>query len=411
MKGGTRKRGKTWSYYFDTAQVGGKRKKIEKGGFRTKKEAETALAKAIAEYESSGQVFQPSTISVSDYLDFWYEQYCKMNLTENTQQTYATLIHRHLKPQFGAYYLKSLQTAAIQEYINQLKAQGYSKATIRSIFVVLSTAIDYAVQPLQYIRENPCRFVKIGTVAKPVRERIVLTDAEFDRIRKRFPVGSRYYIPLMIGWNCGLRINECFALTWDDVDFENCTLSVERQLIRRNINGNLGFSLKGPKYNSKRKIKFGESLYRILKAEKNRQLKNELKYGEFYTVYQLVDFTDEKGAPRQRIVGTQKILSTGARRINFICVDENGELTTKNSFAYCQRVIRQELGINFDYHSLRHTHATKLIEAGANVKAVQQRLGHKNIVTTMNTYVHHTDEMAQTAADLFESVVNGLPPK
>ena len=151
MKGGTRKRGKTWSYYFDTAQVGGKRKKIEKGGFRTKKEAETALAKAIAEYENSGQVFQPSTISVSDYLDFWYEQYCKMNLTENTQQTYATLIHRHLKPQFGAYYLKSLQAAAIQEYINQLKAQGYSKATIRSIFVVLSTAIDYAVQPLQYL--------------------------------------------------------------------------------------------------------------------------------------------------------------------------------------------------------------------------------------------------------------------
>ena len=65
MKGGTRKRGKTWSYYFDTAQINGKRKKIEKGGFRTKKEAETALAKAIAEYESSGQVFQPSTISVS----------------------------------------------------------------------------------------------------------------------------------------------------------------------------------------------------------------------------------------------------------------------------------------------------------------------------------------------------------
>lgn len=96
---------------------------------------------------------------------------------------------------------------------------------------------------------------------------------------------------------------------------------------------------------------------------------------------------------------------------HFLNLDENGELTTKNSFAYCQRVIRQELGINFDYHSLRHTHATKLIEAGANVKAVQQRLGHKNIVTTMNTYVHHTDEMAQTAADLFESVVNGLPPK
>ena len=165
MKGGNRNGETAGHIILIPATVCGKRKKIEKGKIRTKKEAETALAKAIAEYESSGQVFQPSTISVSDYLDFWYEQYCKMNLTENTQQTYATLIHRHLKPQFGAYYLKSLQAAAIQEYINQLKAQGYSKATIRSIFVVLSTAIDYAVQPLQYIRENPCRFVKIGTVA------------------------------------------------------------------------------------------------------------------------------------------------------------------------------------------------------------------------------------------------------
>ena len=49
MKGGTRKRGKTWSYYFDAAAIGGKRKKIEKGGFRTKKDAEAALAKALSE--------------------------------------------------------------------------------------------------------------------------------------------------------------------------------------------------------------------------------------------------------------------------------------------------------------------------------------------------------------------------
>ena len=147
MKGGTRKRGKTWSYYFDTAQVGGKRKKIEKGGFRTKKEAETALAKAIAEYESSGQVFELSSHHVSDYLDFWYEQYCKMNLTENTQQTYE---RDTLEMQFGAYYLKSLQAAAIQEYINQLKAQAIE--TSPSCLSLLSSTAYYAVQPLQYIQ-------------------------------------------------------------------------------------------------------------------------------------------------------------------------------------------------------------------------------------------------------------------
>ena len=64
MKGGTRKRGKSWSYYFDTAAIGGKRKKIEKGGFRTKKEAEAALAKALAEYNDSGCVFKPSVITL-----------------------------------------------------------------------------------------------------------------------------------------------------------------------------------------------------------------------------------------------------------------------------------------------------------------------------------------------------------
>ena len=60
MKGGTRKRGKTWSYYFDAAPIGGKRNRKEKGGFRTKKDAEAALAKALAEYDASGSIFERS---------------------------------------------------------------------------------------------------------------------------------------------------------------------------------------------------------------------------------------------------------------------------------------------------------------------------------------------------------------
>lgn len=67
MTGGTRKRGTTWSYYFDLGKVGGKRQKKEKGGFKTKKEAEAALAKAISEYNHAGMVFEPSEITVSDF--------------------------------------------------------------------------------------------------------------------------------------------------------------------------------------------------------------------------------------------------------------------------------------------------------------------------------------------------------
>ena len=102
MKGGTRKRGKTWSYYFDAAAVGGKRKKMEKGGFRTKKEAEAALANALSEYNRAGMVFEPSHISVSDYLDEWMNQYVKINLSSNTLATYDVLIRTHILPALGA---------------------------------------------------------------------------------------------------------------------------------------------------------------------------------------------------------------------------------------------------------------------------------------------------------------------
>ena len=82
-----------------------------------------------------------------------------------------------------------------------------------------------------------------------------------------------------------------------------------------------------------------------------------------------------------------------------------------SQFQRCTKTVRESLGIPFDYHSLRHTHATKLVEAGVNAKAVQARMGHKKIATTMNTYIHSTDAMAREAADLFEKAVNGLPPR
>ena len=112
MTGGVRKRGKTWSYYFDLGKVDGKRKKKEKGGFHTKKDAETALAKALNEFNNAGISFEPSELSVSDYLDYWFDNYCKMNLKYNTYMGYLGIIENHLKPTFGHYRLKALNTAA-----------------------------------------------------------------------------------------------------------------------------------------------------------------------------------------------------------------------------------------------------------------------------------------------------------
>ena len=418
MNGGTRKRGSTWSYYFDLGKVDGKRKKKEKGGFRTKKEAEQALAAALNEYHNAGMVFEPSEVTVSDYLDQWYELSCKPNLKYNTQVGYLRIIEGHLKPKFGLYKLKAINPAILQEYANSLKMNGYSKSHIVGILTVFQSALDYAIEPLHYISQNPMKAVRFPKVERKPKERIILTMEEWQRIIGRFK-GTRYYIPLMVGFYTGLRISEAFALTWDDIDFEKKTLTVNKQIVKRNFGADVRkvVEQKGkreqrssryfttPKTSSSlRTVPFGDTLYKALKSEYALQKQNEIKYGEFYTIHVQKKEVDEKGNDMIRIVPVQKCVESQLKRARLICIAENGQYTSTDSFKYCSRIIHNELQLAFDYHSLRHTHATMLIEAGANVKNVQTRLGHTNIQTTLQTYVHDTEKMGEQSVELFEQI-------
>ena len=420
MQGGVRKRGTTWSYYFDLGKIDGKRKKKEKGGFRTKKEAEQALTAAMNEYNNAGTVFEASDITVSDYLDQWYDLHCKLNLKYNTQVGYLQIIENHLKPKFGIYKLKAINSTILQEYANSLKLNGYSKSHIVGILTVFQSALDYAIEPLHYISQNPMKSVKSPKVERKPRERIILTLDEWQRIIDRFR-DTRYYILLMIGFYTGLRISEAFALTWDDIDFEKRTLSVNKQIVKRNFGADVRkvVEKKGKKElrsswyfttpktpASVRTVPFGETLYQALKHEKAEQLKNEMKYGEYYTIHVMKKEVDEKGNDMIRVVPVQKCIDSQLQRVRLICVAENGQYTSTDSFKFCSRVIHRELQLAFDYHSLRHTHATMLIEAGVNVKNVQVRLGHTNIQTTLQTYVHDTEKMAEQSVDLFEQITN-----
>lgn len=420
MTGGTRKRGATWSYYFDLGKIDGKRQKKEKGGFKTKKEAETALAKAINEYNNAGAVFTPSEITVSDYLDPWYDLYCKPNLKYQSQVTYLRIIEIHLKPKYGKYRLKALTSAILQEYANDLKMSGLAKKYVSCILTVFGAALDYAVEPMHYLSANPMRYVKLPKIERSPRERIVLSMEDWERIVERFPSGSRFYIPLMIGFYTGLRISETFGLTWDDIDLEKRELTVNKQIVKRNFGADVrkvvekkdkrklrsSWYFATPKtQSSKRTVKFGEMLYQALKQERAEQMKNELKHGERYTIQVVKKELDEKGNEMQRIVPVQKSLQSDLPRVKMVCVTEHGEYTSTDSFKYCSKIIHKELKIAFDYHSLRHTHATILIESGADVKDVQTRLGHANIQTTLQTYVHDTEKMANRSVDIFEQAV------
>lgn len=418
MQGGVRKRGSTWSYYFDLGKVDGKRKKKEKGGFRTKKEAEQALAAAMAEYNNCGTVFEPTEITVADYLNQWFDLYCKTNLKYNTQVGYLRIIQGHLIPKFGMYRLKAITPAVLQEYAIGLKMNGNSKSNLVGILTVFSAALNYAVEPMHYLAANPMQYVKFPKVEKKPRERIILTLDEWELIRDRFR-DTRYYIPLMIGFYTGLRISEAFGLTWDDIDLDRKVLSVNKQIVKRNFGADVrkvvekkgkrelrsSWYFTTPKTAaSNREVSFGDTLCQALKQEKARQLKNELACGEYYTVHVMKVEIDEKGNDMIRIVPIQKCIESPLQRVRLVCIDENGQYTSTDSFKYCSRVIHNELQLAFDYHSLRHTHATMLIEAGANVKNVQARLGHSNIQTTLQTYVHDTEKMSEQSVEIFEKI-------
>lgn len=421
MNGGVRKRGTKWYYYFDAGKINGKRNKIERVGGKTKKEAEAALAKAINEFNNAGQVFEPSEISVSDYLDFWFDNYCKMNLKYNTQVGYLNIIENHLKPTFGIYKLKALNSASIQEYVNELKLKGFARNSVVGIISTLSGALSYAVEPLHYIQYNPCDRIRYPKYEKKQKEvRYIIEPDDFQRIIERFPSTNQFYIPLMIGYYTGLRISEVFALTWDDIDLENRTIDMNKITVKRNFGADVRkvVEKKGKKElksvwyfgtpktkSSNRIVKFGNSLYNALKEAKKQKNINRLKYGEYYTEHYLKKETDEKGEAIYRIIPATRALQCALPLADMVCVRENGEYVSTDSFKYCARVIHYELKIAFNFHSLRHTHATFLIENGANIKDVQERLGHSDIQTTLNAYVHNTEQMKNQTVDIFEKAI------
>lgn len=157
---------------------------------------------------------------------------------------------------------------------------------------------------------------------------------------------------------------------------------------------------------SNRTVKIGNTLLNILKKYKKDQLQNKLKYGCHYTyIYEGIEIIDNK--KYRSLYSLKSNINAGTlKKVEMICTKESGEIVTPNTFKYASRVINYNLGIIFNYHSLRHTHATILIENGAEIKDVQERLGHAKIETTYNDYISNTKKMSNNSVEIFENAVN-----
>ena len=118
--------------------------------------------------------------------------------------------------------------------------------------------------------------------------------------------------------------------------------------------------------------------------------------------YDLKTYLDDNGT----IVQARADIPVPYKEIWPDAVKESGELTNTDTFKYCARVIHYSLNNPlFHHHCLRHTHGTILAENGVNPQTVMERLGHKNIETTLQTYTFNTEVMQQQAVDIFEKTL------
>ncbi|MFD1422027.1 tyrosine-type recombinase/integrase [Lactiplantibacillus songbeiensis] len=382
MRGYVRKRGNRWYYTYEGPSIDGKRQRFELAGGNTRAEAEQALRKAIDEFERGGVAINLTEMSVSDYFDYWHENFVVKTLKYNTQTNYRTVINNYIKPGIGMYRMRSIGPAAIQKFVNDLPTDKLSKHTIEIIVSVLRKGFKMAVFPYQLIRENPANYIVKPTnndddeiSQQAARERLkIITMDQFKQILTLVPESNPLYLPLIISFNTGLRRGEVSGLTWDNIDFDNKSLTVNKQMIMKKR----AFDITSPKTKaSYRTIAIGSTLLTVLKRFHTYQKENKVRYGQYY-------FDSD-----------------------FICTKANGKPVTPSVIKYYASKLSKELDFPFNFHSLRHTHATMLLENGAKYKEIQQRLGHSRISTTLDTYSHVTQKMKRDTVDIFENMLKG----
>ena len=296
-----------WEYRFEAAKVDGKRRSISKAGFRTKKDAEVAGAKAMAEYDNAGLKFEPSEMSFSDYLDWWFDNYVMTSCRHSTQNGYRNIIDNHLKPALGMYKLRAMTPIMLQDYVNRKYATGLKKSTLKGIMGVLTGSLKYAVVPARLLQSSPAEYIKQPKLQAGRAEvnRTVISVEDFSRMLERCERGNPFRYALLIGYYSGLRIGEVYGLTWEDIDLKAGTLSVNK-LANKRDRGNsdqaawyFGVTITSA---SVRRIKIGETLVRELKEYRTMQLERQLEYGEYYTLIYRKEEKDEKGNTIHRLI-------------------------------------------------------------------------------------------------------------
>ena len=197
---------------------------------KTRTEVSEKINSVLYDINNGLYVDKTQNPTVKEWLNSWLYTYKKNSIKQRTFDQYESIIRVHLNPEIGEYRLVDLKETTLQKFYNRLFKEGLSARSVQLINTVLHGAIKKAIKCGLVVR-NVCEAVELPKQQK--KERRVLTPDEQKRLLeelKKSDYGAMYIFALFTG----LRRGEVLALTWDDVDLNNCTISVTKTLGRVN---------------------------------------------------------------------------------------------------------------------------------------------------------------------------------
>lgn len=302
----------------------------------TKYEKQTSNSKNLVPYE--GQLL--------DWSNYWLETFVRPRVKSSTYASYRNKMDVHVLSRIGSIKLQKLKQADIDSLLKNM-AETLKASSIRSIFSVLKNCLSKALS-LNLLIENPCSGLELPKTRKKTVQALSIKDQA--KLVKEINANQKFF-SIMLALQTGLRIGEICGLKWEDIDFENNTLGVNRTVLRIQTEVKSGRKTEivevTPKSNnSQRKIPITKSL-------------------------------------KKKLLELQKISTS-----DYVISNKKKALEPR-TIAYRFQIIRKKIGLeNFSFHSLRHTFATRCLEAGGNIATISSLLGHSSTKMTLDCYTN-----------------------
>ena len=366
---------KSWQITIELPKdpITGKRVRKYKTVQGTKKEAERAMHDYIRELEK-GYYVTDSKIVISEWIDTWLEVYIEPNVSPTTLSRYQGMISRYIKPIIGHIQVQQLNTLAVQAWVNGLKVSPISgkpmaAATVKHAYHVLKGAMDKAVLA-GIIHRSPCSGIMLPKGQK--KAAVIFDEAQIKQLIQAAK-GTEMEIVIYMELCLGLRRGELLGLRWCDIDWENNQIHIVQNRVV--VNGKS--VVKEPKTESSiRVLDAPDLLMKKLRIHRGKCIENRMRLGLGYTVTDYI-IVHQDGRPIYPEYLSQMLT----------------KLLAKAELPKCR------------FHDLRHLCASIMLLQGVNVKVAQERIGHKDINTTMNIYSHVLPSSAKDAAEKIGQLV------